>query len=154
MSEPSSQAQFLRQILQQSTSRGFADDTVRSPLLDSKRQRSTSNLQSENASTSNSPLRGRKPFGFKGQPSQTIKPSSSSLYLNDSGNNFKVVVRVRPPLQRELLQDGSSFCSVIKVNNEDKNHVSKEIILHEYLGMAVDEHAQMLDMQKNPGLCT
>lgn len=43
---------------------------------------------------------------------------------------------------------------MIKVNNEDKNHVSKEIILHEYLGMAVDEHAQMLDMQKNPGLCT
>lgn len=34
----------------------------------------------------------------------------------------------------------------------DRDCVSKEIILLEYVGMAVDEHQQMLDMQKNPGL--
>lgn len=50
-----------------------------------------------------------------------------------------MVVRVRPPLPREMLSDGQSFCSVVAVNNANADHVSKEIILHEYLGMAVDE---------------
>lgn len=59
---------------------------------------------------------------------------------DNSSNNFKVVVRVRPPLPREMLSDGENFCSVVKVNNEDMDHVSKDICLVEYLGMAVDEH--------------
>jgi len=43
----------------------------------------------------------------------------SLMSANDSNNNFKVVVRVRPPLPREMLSDGSSFCSVVKVINAD-----------------------------------
>ena len=49
------------------------------------------------------------------------------------------MVRVRPPLPREMLSDGQNFCSVIKVNNQDRDHVSNEIHLVEYLGLAVDE---------------
>jgi Kinesin motor domain len=38
-----------------------------------------------------------------------------------------------------MLSDGQNFCSVIKVNNQDRDHVSNEIHLVEYLGLAVDE---------------
>jgi len=89
-------------------------------------------MQSENASADNSPLRVRKPFGYKGQPSQqsaaltTKSVSSGFIGLNSSNdsNNFKVVVRVRPPLPREMLADGTSFCSVVQVNNAGRDQVS------------------------------
>ena len=47
---------------------------------------------------------------------------------------------MRPPLAREMLNDGNSFCSVVNIPNMSRDHVSKEIILLEYVGMAVDEH--------------
>jgi len=52
-----------------------------------------------------------------------------------------------------MLSDGQNFCSVIRVNNQDRDYVSNEIHLVEYLGLAVDEQQQMIDMQKNPGMC-
>ena len=51
-----------------------------------------------------------------------------------------------------MLQDGQSFCSVVNIPNLNQEQVSKEIILLEYIGMAVDEQQQMLDMQRNPNL--
>lgn len=145
--QTASQAQFLRQILQQSTQYSHQERST-TPTIE-KRQRDRSSLGSaapENASCDNSPLRTtRKPFGYKAQPSQSIKPVTST-----SESNFKVVVRVRPPLQRELLPDGVNCCSVVSVHNANEDCVAKDVILHEYLGMAVDEQHQMLDMQKNP----
>ena len=49
-----------------------------------------------------------------------------------------------------MLPDGVNCCSVVSVHSANEDCVAKDVILHEYLGMAVDEQQQMLDMQKNP----
>ena len=48
-----------------------ATENTRTPPFDKRRDRdrSTSQIMSENASADSSPLRGRKPFGYKAQPS-------------------------------------------------------------------------------------
>lgn len=61
--------------------------------------------------------------------------------------NFKVVIRVRPPLPRERVQ-GCQFRPVIKVSSN-----SKTCAIMEYLGAEVTERERQKDMDLNPHLC-
>ncbi len=53
---------------------------------------------------------------------------------NSSNDNFKVVIRVRPPLPRERT-DGCEFRSIVQVTQENKS-----CAIMEYLGAEVNEH--------------
>jgi kinesin family protein 3/17 len=72
-----------------------------------------------------------------------------SIYSSKPGkdDNFKVIIRVRPPLPRE--QDASvPFRSCLHISPENKN-----ISLMEYMGAEVNEAERQLDIQENPQLC-
>ena len=74
--------------------------------------------------------------------------NSSVLTTNGSTNqNFKVVIRVRPPLQREKIQ-GCQFRPVVQVASHNKS-----CSIMEYLGAEVNEKERQKDMDSNPHLC-
>ena len=60
-------------------------------------------------------------------------------------NNFKVVIRMRPPLARE--KQGNYFCPVLQVDPS-----SRSISLMEYFGREVDEKERAKDVELNPHL--
>jgi hypothetical protein len=75
--------------------------------------------------------------------SQTPSIYSSKLGKDD---NFKVIIRVRPPLPRE--QDSSvSFRSCLHISPDNKS-----VSLMEYMGAEVNEREKQLDIQENPQL--
>lgn len=75
--------------------------------------------------------------------SQTPSIYSSKLGKDD---NFKVIIRVRPPLPRE--QDSLvPFRSCLHISPD-----SKSISLMEYMGAEVNEREKQLDIEENPQL--
>ncbi|OMJ85318.1 hypothetical protein SteCoe_13417 [Stentor coeruleus] len=72
----------------------------------------------------------------------TVTPS------NDNRENFKVVIRVRPPLSREIDQM-YGFSSIVSVSPDHK-----QISIQEYLGAASNDMEREQDIQENPGLVT
>jgi len=76
--------------------------------------------------------------------SQSYSSPSPSLQTNE---NFKVVIRVRPPLAREY-SDGIEFRSVVNVSPD--NH---SCAIMEYLGAEVNEREKQKDIDQNPHLC-
>ena len=61
-----------------------------------------------------------------------------------SNSNFKVVIRIRPPLPRELGM-ASTLESIYKVTQD-----SKAITITEYLGAEYDEMSRLKDIESNP----
>lgn len=87
------------------------------------------------------------------RPASTPGSLSSSSYqsyqpTNDGRGNFKVVIRVRPPLAREI-DPVHGFRSVIEVSPDNKR-----ISLQEYLGAAANDEERDQDILENPGLAT
>ena len=71
-----------------------------------------------------------------------------SIYSSKHGkdDNFKVIIRVRPPLPRE--QDSSvPFRSCLHITPDNKS-----VSLMEYMGAEVNEREKQLDIQENPQL--
>ena len=66
---------------------------------------------------------------------------------SSGGQNFKVVIRVRPPLKRELVS-GCQFRPVVRVSGNGKS-----CAIMEYLGAEVTEKERQKDMDLNPHLC-
>ena len=70
-------------------------------------------------------------------------------------NNFKVVVRVRPPLKREMPNKTEKdergvvlkFFPVIEISED-----AKYCTLLEYLGSEVTEKGRQVDIERNPAL--
>ncbi|CAD8077157.1 unnamed protein product [Paramecium sonneborni] len=73
--------------------------------------------------------------------------SSHSIKQQSSNDNFKVVVRVRPPLQREVV-DGR-FISTIQVSPDHK-----KICLYEYYNIDLVEPEHLEDYLNNPNSYT
>ncbi len=69
--------------------------------------------------------------------------SSSTNYSND---NFKVIIRLRPPLPRERA-DNCDFQSIIQVHPD-----SKSCSIMEYLGAEVNDGERQHDIDQNPHL--
>ena len=67
--------------------------------------------------------------------------------MASSNENFKVIIRVRPPLPRERT-DGLDFRSVVQVSQD--NH---SCAIMEYLGAEVNEREKQRDIEANPHLC-
>jgi hypothetical protein len=75
--------------------------------------------------------------------SNTPSIYSSKQSKND---NFKVIIRVRPPLPRE--QDQSCpFRSCLHITPDNKS-----VSLMEYMGAEVNERERQIDIQENPQL--
>ena len=68
-----------------------------------------------------------------------MAPSSAS-------GNFKVVIRVRPPLPRE--RHGSLFRPIVEVSPDNRS-----VGIMEYLGQEVDDRERARDIEMNPHLC-
>lgn len=66
---------------------------------------------------------------------------------NSSSQNFRVVIRVRPPLQREKVS-GCNFRPIVQVGQN-----SKSVGIMEYLGAEVTEREKQRDIAVNPHLC-
>lgn len=80
--------------------------------------------------------------------SQGSTSSNSQLMQASSLNeNFKVVIRVRPPLPREH-RDDCEFRGIVNVSPDHKS-----CAIMEYLGAEVGEHERQRDMDANPHLC-
>lgn len=73
----------------------------------------------------------------------TYKSTSTSSSKDD---NFKVIIRVRPPLQREQ-HSSVPFRSILHITPDNKN-----VSLMEYMGAEVDEMERQIDIQENPQL--
>ena len=94
--------------------------------------------------------------GFDSRISSSTPASlSSSTYqfsnitpLNDNRENFKVVIRVRPPLAREI-DPVYGFSPIVSVSPD-----RKQISIQEYLGAASNDMEREQDIQDNPGLVT
>lgn len=79
---------------------------------------------------------------------ESVKHSSYHRQSTTSGkdDNFKVIIRVRPPLPRE--QDSSvPFRSILHIASDNKG-----VSLMEYMGAEVDEAERQIDIQENPQL--
>ncbi|KAL3674352.1 hypothetical protein V7S43_000308 [Phytophthora oleae] len=74
---------------------------------------SRSSEDTETASTSSDGFLGDRPSS----PAHSISSSNSSRFASERGSNFKVVIRVRPPLPRELHGD-RPFQNVINVDQQ------------------------------------
>ena len=72
----------------------------------------------------------------------------SNMMSNDNRENFKVVIRVRPPLSREIDQV-YGFSPIVTVSSDHK-----QISIQEYLGAASNDMEREQDIQDNPGLVT
>jgi hypothetical protein len=68
---------------------------------------------------------------------------SSQGMHQSSGQNFRVVIRIRPPLPREKVQ-GCQFRSIVNVGAK-----SKSCSIMEYLGAEVTEKERQKDMDIN-----
>jgi kinesin family protein 3/17 len=79
------------------------------------------------------------------QPSYSPSMSYTSL---DVRENFKVMVRVRPPLAREI-DPTYGFASVINVSQDHKR-----VSIMEYLGAAANDLEREQDVNENPGLAS
>ena len=66
----------------------------------------------------------------------------------ESRENFKVVIRLRPPLPREI-DPVYGFSGIVEVS-EDK----KQVCIEEYLGAASNDMDRVEDIQENPALAT
>lgn len=80
-------------------------------------------------------------------PSNFIQPPLLQSQLSGSNENFKVVIRVRPPLPREQ-KDDVEFRGIVNVSQD-----SKSCAIMEYLGAEVGEYERQRDMDANPHLC-
>ena len=60
-------------------------------------------------------------------------------------NNFKVVIRVRPPLNRE--KHGSYFLPIVQVGQD-----SRSVHIMEYFGREIDDREKARDVEINPHL--
>lgn len=79
--------------------------------------------------------------------SQSSALSTSQMQTPASvSSNFQVVIRVRPPLQRE--RSHGVFRPVVQVSPDNKS-----VAIMEYLGQEVDERERALDIDANPHLC-
>ena len=65
----------------------------------------------------------------------------SGVSSSTSNENFKVVIRVRPPLQREKV-DGCDFRSIVQVAGDHKS-----CAIMEYLGAEVSEYERQKDIE-------
>ena len=72
----------------------------------------------------------------------------SNMVSSDNRENFKVVIRVRPPLQREI-DSYYGFSPIVTVSPDHK-----QISILEYLGAASNDMEREQDIQENPGLVT
>jgi hypothetical protein len=77
-----------------------------------------------------------------------INKSASFKTSSNKENNFKVVVRVRPPLPREL-DPHSGFTSVTQISKNSKN-----VTIQEYLGAEIKEGGRQRDIAANPNICS
>ena len=75
---------------------------------------------------------------------QTPHLTSQNSHSND---NFKVVIRVRPPLEREM----DHYCRFRPIINVSPDNHSCAIM--EYLGAEVNESEKQKDIDSNPHLC-
>jgi kinesin family protein 3/17 len=66
--------------------------------------------------------------------------SHSQVGIQD---NFKVVVRIRPPLDRE--KTGNFFQPIVEVSKDRKT-----VSIMEYLGQELDERERDRDIEENP----
>lgn len=87
--------------------------------------------------------------GAGGTNTSRTNVSSNALQSSQgnasSGNNFKVVVRLRPPLSRE--KQGNFFLPVMQVGPENRS-----IAIMEYFGREVDDRERARDIDNNPHL--
>jgi hypothetical protein len=80
---------------------------------------------------------------FKPSPKPANRQSmqqTGSLTAATSGSNFKVVIRVRPPLPRE--RPNGDFIPVVEVSPD-----SRSIAIMEYLGQEIDERERGRDIE-------
>lgn len=75
-----------------------------------------------------------------------INKSASFKTGSTKDQNFKVVVRVRPPLEREI-DPTSGFTSVTQISQNNKN-----ITIQEYLGAEIKEGGRQRDISSNPNI--
>lgn len=71
---------------------------------------------------------------------------------NDT-NNFKVVVRVRPPLKRELPPKGERDEDGLTIKFRPITEISydqKTLTVFEYLGQELTEKGRQRDIERNP----
>ena len=66
----------------------------------------------------------------------------------NSNQNFKVVIRVRPPLPREM-SDNLEFMPITQISPD-----SKACQIQEYLGAEVTEYGRQRDVRDNPHITT
>lgn len=91
-------------------------------------------------------------FEFRGSslssqgPGSLTPPVTYSTFSQDQTDNFKVLIRVRPPLPREV-DPVYGFHSVVQVSAEHKR-----ISIEEYLGAATNDAERERDIEENPGL--
>ena len=74
-----------------------------------------------------------------------INPNNSNIN-NTSNNNLKVMVRIRPPLPREI-EFGIPFRSISEVSQDNKS-----IIIYEYLGSSTNELFRQHEFISNPSM--
>jgi kinesin family protein 3/17 len=70
-----------------------------------------------------------------------------STHPGSNNDNMKVVIRLRPPLQRECV-DGCDFRPIANVSMDNKS-----CSIMEYLGAEVNEKERQRDIDQNPHLC-
>lgn len=82
--------------------------------------------------------------------SQTAGPqsrvSTDQFDKSSKDDNFKVIIRIRPPLPREQ-HTSVPFRSILHISPDNKN-----VSLMEYMGAEVDELERQHDIQENPQL--
>ena len=66
----------------------------------------------------------------------------------NANQNFRVVIRIRPPLSREIT-DSMSFMPVIQISQDNK-----QCTIQEYLGAEVTEYGRQRDIAENPHIVT
>ena len=79
------------------------------------------------------------------QSSANSTRSATTAGNKNNGNNFSVVVRVRPPLQRE--SHSGYFSPIIQVSPDNRS-----IAIMEYLGREIEEKERAKDIDQNPHL--
>ena len=73
--------------------------------------------------------------------------------VNRDTNNFKVVVRVRPPLKREMPHKGERDENGLTVKFRPISEISLDqsvLTLLEYLGQEITEKGRQRDIDRNP----
>ena len=76
-----------------------------------------------------------------------LSASQQHTQGSSGSQNLKVVIRVRPPLKRELVS-GCQFRPVVRVSANGKS-----CAIMEYLGAEVTEKERQKEIDLNPHLC-